>query len=59
MIELLKGFPPYVAAYKAQGDVSRKQYEEIVITRADEVTREFQCVNFLVLVETSLPTDGR
>jgi hypothetical protein len=58
MIELLKGFPPYVAAYKAQGTISREQYEQIVIKRADQITKEFKCVNFLVLVEMSLPPDA-
>lgn len=57
MIELLKGFPPYVAAYKAQGTVSVEQYQAVK-TRADEVTKEFKCVNFLVLVETALSPDA-
>lgn len=40
MVELLKDFPPHVAAYRASGAVSKEEYERVVMTRVDEVAIE-------------------
>lgn len=54
MVELLKGFPPHVAAYKALGTVSKDEYEQVVMARVDEVAAEYGKINFLVLLETDI-----
>src|SRR5438094_170958 len=53
MVELLEGFPPHVAAYKASGAVSKEEYEQVVMARVNEVAAEYGKINFLVLLETS------
>jgi hypothetical protein len=52
MVELLKGFPPHVAAYRAEGKVNKEEYEQVVMARVDQVAREHGKINFLVLLET-------
>lgn len=54
MIELLKDFPDYVAAYKATGMVNSGEYERIVMSRVDEVASKFDGINFLVKLETGV-----
>lgn len=52
MVELLKDFPPHVAAYKAWGKVNKEEYEQVVMARVDEVADQFGKINFLVRLET-------
>jgi hypothetical protein len=54
MVELLKEFPPYVAAYKASGAISKEEYERVVMNRVDEVAANYDKINFLVLLETPM-----
>jgi hypothetical protein len=52
MVELLDGFPPHVAAYRATGEVNKDEYERVVMARVDEVAAQFGKINFLVLMQT-------
>jgi hypothetical protein len=54
MVELLSGYPPYVAAYKASGKVNRDEYEQVVVKRVDEVAHQYGKINFLVLLHTDM-----
>lgn len=54
MVELLTDLPPHVAAYKATGAVSKEEYEQVVMTRVNEVAAQFGKINFLVLLETDM-----
>lgn len=54
MVELLSDFPPYVAAYKASGAISKEEYEQVVMARVDEVADEYGKINFVVLLETGM-----
>lgn len=54
MVELLQEFPPHVAAYKASGAISKEEYEQVVMTRVDEVAARYGKINFLVLLETDV-----
>lgn len=54
MVELLKDFPPHVAAYRAKDAVSKEEYEKVVMARVDEVAEEFGKINFLVLLQTDM-----
>jgi hypothetical protein len=52
MVTLLEGFPDYVAAYKAEGEVHKEEYENIVMARVNEVADRYGKINFLVLLKT-------
>lgn len=54
MVELLEGFPPYVAAYKASGAISKEEYEKVVMARVNQVAAQYGQINFLVLLATSM-----
>ena len=54
MVELLTDFPPYVAAYKASGAISKEEYREVVIRRVNEVAHQYNRINFLVRLETDM-----
>jgi hypothetical protein len=54
MIELLKDFPPHVAAYRAGGSVEKEEYEQIMMKRVNEVADTYGKINFLVLLETDM-----
>lgn len=54
MVELLESFPPYVAAYKASGAVSKEEYEQVVMARVNEVATKYGKINFLVRLETDM-----
>jgi len=54
MVELLKDFPPHVAAYRASGTVYKEEYEQIVMARVDEVAAKYGKINFLVLLQTDI-----
>lgn len=54
MVELLTGFPPHVAAYKAWGKVNADEYEQVVMARVDEVAELYGKINFLVYLETDM-----
>lgn len=54
MVELLKDFPPHVAAYRAVGKVNKEEYEQVVMARVDEVAAKYGKINFLVLLQTDM-----
>ena len=54
MVELLHDFPAHVAAYRASGAISKEEYEELVVSRVNEVALSFNKINFLVLLETDI-----
>jgi hypothetical protein len=54
MVELLPDFPPHVAAYRAEGAVSKEEYEDVVMRRIDTVANQYGKINFLVKLETSM-----
>ena len=54
MVELLDDFPDHVVAYRASGEVHRKEYEDIVMHRVDEVADLYGRINFIVLLETDI-----
>lgn len=54
MVELLNDFPPYVAAYKATGQVSKEEYENVVMEKINQVAAQYGKINFLVLMATDV-----
>jgi len=54
MVEILKDFPDYVAAYKASGAISKEEYEALVMARVDQVAARHGKINFLVCLHTDM-----
>ena len=54
MVELLKDFPPHVAAYRAVRKVNKEEHEQVVMARVDEVAAKYGKINFIVLLETDM-----
>lgn len=54
MIELIDDIPPYVAGFTASGEVSKKDYEEVLIPRVEEVFRQHGHIHFLYVLKTDV-----
>jgi hypothetical protein len=54
MVELLNDFPSYVVAYQASGKVNQDEYERVVMSRVDQVAKQFDAINFIVKLETGM-----
>jgi hypothetical protein len=54
MIETISGFPPYVAAFKATGNVTGKDYDEIINPLVRKIYEEHGKINYLLVLNTSL-----
>lgn len=54
MIELLPSFPPHVAAFKATGKVSMKDYEDVLMPEVERVAKAFPKISFLLELDTDV-----
>jgi hypothetical protein len=54
MIELLPNVPHNIAAFRASGTVTSKDYENVVIPHTEGRLRQTGEINFLLLVDTDL-----
>lgn len=54
MIGILPGIPPNVAGFKASGEITREDYENIVIPEIRRHIETFGHLNFVFYVDTSL-----
>jgi hypothetical protein len=54
MIENLPGFPPNVAAFKATGKISMKDYEDVLVPEVDRVAKAYGKINFLLEIDTDV-----
>jgi SpoIIAA-like len=54
MIEVLKDLPPYIAAFKTTGKVTKEDYEKVVIPFIDRVAKKYGKINFLLCLETDV-----
>lgn len=54
MVEILEGLPKHVAAFRATGKVTGKDYDEVINPRVDEIYKSCGKMNFLFLIETPL-----
>jgi hypothetical protein len=54
MIETIPGFPPYVAAFRATGSVTGKDYDEIINPLVSRIYKENGKINYLLVLDTSL-----
>jgi SpoIIAA-like len=53
MLTKLEGIPSYVAAFKARGEVTREDYENILVPEVERVDREHGHIHFMMVMETS------
>lgn len=54
MIIELKDIPKNVAGFKAIGEITKEDYQNVVIPRIDELVKENGEINFLFLIDTEL-----
>jgi hypothetical protein len=54
MIEILPGFPPHVAAFKAIGKIDERDYKEVVMPEVERVAKAFGKINFLLELDTDV-----
>jgi len=54
MVKLMDGFPDHVVAYRAQGKINHAEYEQIIVSRINEVADRYGILNFIVLLETGM-----
>jgi hypothetical protein len=54
MIEVIKGLPPYVAAFQANDVITGQDYDEIINPSVEKIYKEFGKINYLLVMNTSL-----
>jgi len=54
MIDQIADIPPHVAAFRASGVVSKKDYEEVVVPRIEEVLKQHGHIHFLLELQTDV-----
>jgi hypothetical protein len=54
MIEVIKGLPPYVAAFQANDVISGKDYDETINPAVEKIYKQFGKINYLLVLNTSL-----
>ena len=54
MIEVMKGLPPHVAPFIANGQITQDDYDKIINPMVDKIYKEFGKINYLLLLNTSL-----
>jgi SpoIIAA-like len=52
MLQKLNGLPSYVAAVRATGEVSKDDYERILVPELDRVSSQHGHIHFLMVLET-------
>lgn len=54
MIEIITDVPGHVAAFRATGEVTKEDYEKVVIPRVDAFVKREGKIHFLLVVDTSI-----
>lgn len=54
MIEVIHCLPPYVAAFRATGKITRQDYQKIIYPLVDSIAIAFGKINYLLLIQTPL-----
>ena len=54
MIERLADLPPYVVGLKAVGEVTQEDYDNVVLPAVNKVTKEYEGLSFLMVLETDI-----
>src|SRR5436190_3269292 len=54
MITQLQNTPDNVAGFRATGEITKEDYQNVIIPRIDELVKEKDEINFLFLIDTEL-----
>jgi hypothetical protein len=54
MIEILTNIPHHIAAFRASGEVTGNDYQNVVVPHTEDRLRQTGEINFLLLVDTDL-----
>src|SRR5581483_7384821 len=54
MIEVMKGLPSNVIGFRATGDVTMKDYREVIFPEVEKQTNKDKKLNYVFVIETSL-----
>lgn len=54
MIQLIPDMPDYVAAFIAKAEVTKQDYENVLMPQVDKVSKAFGKINFLLVLDTSV-----
>ncbi len=54
MLQLMKDLPQYVVGVRAVGNVNKDDYEQTLLPAIDKVAKEYNKINFLMLLETDI-----
>lgn len=54
MIEVIHGLPPHVAAFRATGIVSKRDYEQLINPIVKNIVATFGNVNYMLVIQTPL-----
>lgn len=54
MIEVIPGLPPNVAAFKATGKVTGKDYDEVINPTVEKIYKSHGKINYLLDIDTPL-----
>ena len=54
MITVLKNTPSNVVAFRTTQEVTRKNYDEVVIPQVDKLIKEKGVLNYVMVIDTSL-----
>ena len=53
MLQTLENIPSHVAAFKATGEVTKDDYERILVPEIERVDRQHGHIHFMMVMETS------
>jgi hypothetical protein len=54
MLEEIRGLPPHVVGLRATENITKEHYEQVYIPAIERITKKFDEVNLLLLLETDL-----
>ncbi len=54
MLQLMTDLPPYVVAVKATGNITKEDYENILMPAVEKVDELYKEINFIMVLETSI-----
>jgi hypothetical protein len=54
MLEVMNEVPPHVVGFRAKGEVTKEDYENVLIPAIDKAAEQFGSLHFLMVLETDV-----
>lgn len=54
MVEVITDVAPHVIAFKVRGDVTKQDYEIVIVPLIDKMVKSMEKIHFLLLLETDV-----